>query len=112
LSGGDLDDMAALAGATRPGPFLRHTPPLGSYLGIKKGGRLVAMAGERVRPPGFTEISTVCTHPGFRGQGLARRLTQAVAAGIEQRRHTDAACHGHQPESLAAVREPRLQGTP
>jgi predicted GNAT family acetyltransferase len=43
------------------------------------------MAGERMRPPGFTEISAVCTDPAYRGQGLAGRLVRAVAAGIRAR---------------------------
>jgi ribosomal protein S18 acetylase RimI-like enzyme len=82
------DDAAAmldLAGRTRPGPFLLRTRELGGYLGIRRAGRLVAMAGERLHPPGFTEISAVCTDEGFRGQGLAGRLVRAVAAGIAAR---------------------------
>jgi predicted GNAT family acetyltransferase len=43
------------------------------------------MAGERLRFPGYTEVSGVCTHPEFRGRGLARRLSAVVAAGIEAR---------------------------
>jgi predicted GNAT family acetyltransferase len=46
---------------------------------------LVAMAGERVHPPGWTEISAVCTDERWRGLGLASRLVQAVAAGIQER---------------------------
>jgi predicted GNAT family acetyltransferase len=46
---------------------------------------LVAMAGERMRFPGYTEVSGVCTHPDFRGRGFARRLSSVVAAGIEAR---------------------------
>ena len=40
------------------------------------------MAGRRLHPPGWTEISAVCTDPAHRGQGLAARLTRAVAHGI------------------------------
>ncbi|GAB2928543.1 GNAT family N-acetyltransferase [Rhodococcus aerolatus] len=81
----DVPDMLDLAGRTSPGPFLPATRLLGTYLGIRREGRLVAMAGERVRPPGFTEISAVCTDPAARGQGLAGRLVLAVVHGIRAR---------------------------
>jgi predicted GNAT family acetyltransferase len=58
---------------------------LGVYLGIRRGGVLVAMAGERMRPPGWGEISAVCTDPDHRGQGLAGRLVRAVGAVIRER---------------------------
>ena len=58
---------------------------MGSYLGVRRAGRLVAMAGERLHPPGWTEISAVCTDPDFRGQGLGTRLVQAVGHGIRHR---------------------------
>jgi predicted GNAT family acetyltransferase len=38
-----------------------------------------------MRFPGYTEVSGVCTHPDFRGRGLARRLSAAVSAHIEAR---------------------------
>jgi predicted GNAT family acetyltransferase len=74
-----------LVRATRPGPFLARTVELGGYLGIRREGRLVAMAGERLRPPGWAEISAVCTAADYRGQGLGTRLVLAVAAGIRDR---------------------------
>src|SRR5579885_1812216 len=77
--------MLALATLTEPGPFLTRTHTMGSFLGIRIGGRLAAMAGERLRFPGHTEVSGVCTHPDFRGRGLARRLSMRVAARIESR---------------------------
>jgi predicted GNAT family acetyltransferase len=40
------------------------------------------MAGTRFALPGHTEISAVCTHPAYQGQGLASRLIRAVAARI------------------------------
>lgn len=61
---------------------------MGVYLGIRRDGRLVAMAGERLHPPGWTEISAVCTDPAFRRRGLATRLVRAVAAGIRARGET------------------------
>src|SRR6201998_2534210 len=78
-------EVLALARLTEPGPFLERTHVRGSFLGIRIGGRLAAMAGERMRFPGYTEVSGVCTHPDFRGRGLARRLSAAVAARIEAR---------------------------
>jgi predicted GNAT family acetyltransferase len=77
--------MLALAKLTEPGPFLARTHTMGTFIGLRIGGRLAAMAGERCRFPGYTEVSGVCTHPDFRGRGLARRLSAAVAAGIEAR---------------------------
>ncbi len=84
----DVPEMLELVALTKPGPFLPRTVELGTYLGIRRRGRLIAMAGERLRPPGWTEISAVCTHPGHRGQGLATRLIRAVAAGIRDRGDT------------------------
>ncbi|HMH92254.1 MAG TPA: GNAT family N-acetyltransferase [Streptosporangiaceae bacterium] len=88
LGPGDAAEMLALVRATRPGPFLERTVALGGYLGIRRGGRLVAMAGERMRPPGWAEISAVCTAADYRGQGLGTRLVLAVAAAIRQRGET------------------------
>ncbi|MFC7386572.1 GNAT family N-acetyltransferase [Sphaerisporangium rhizosphaerae] len=85
LTAADVPEMLDLAGRTQPGPFLPRTIGLGTYLGIRRGGTLVAMAGERLHPPGWTEISAVCTDTAFRGQGLATRLVLAVAAGIRAR---------------------------
>jgi ribosomal protein S18 acetylase RimI-like enzyme len=84
----DVPEVLSLVARTKPGPFLLRTIELGSYLGIRRGGVLVAMAGERLHPPGWTEISAVCTDEAFRGQGLATRLVRAVAAGIRSRGET------------------------
>ncbi|MFI6685050.1 GNAT family N-acetyltransferase [Streptomyces sp. NPDC050485] len=88
LGAHDVPDMLALVERTRPGPFLPRTVELGTYLGIRRGGQLVAMAGERLHPPGWTEISAVCTDASFRGRGLGSRLVRAVAAGIKERGET------------------------
>ncbi|MFE0452384.1 GNAT family N-acetyltransferase [Streptomyces sp. NPDC058914] len=84
----DVPEILDLVARTRPGPFLKRTVELGTYLGIRCQGRLVAMAGERLRLPGWTEISAVCTDPAYRGRGLATRLVRAVAAGIRERGDT------------------------
>ncbi|MDX6362061.1 MAG: hypothetical protein QOC85_1064, partial [Streptomyces sp.] len=88
LGPADVPQMLDLVERTRPGPFLPRTVELGTYLGIRRGGALVAMAGERLHPPGWTEISAVCTDPDFRGEGLATRLILAVAHGIRERGET------------------------
>ncbi|MEV6906835.1 GNAT family N-acetyltransferase [Amycolatopsis sp. NPDC051071] len=85
LGPGDVPEMLDLVERTKPGPFRPRTIELGTYLGIRRGGALIAMAGERLHPPGWTEISAVCTDPAYRGQGLATRLIRAVAAGIRER---------------------------
>jgi predicted GNAT family acetyltransferase len=81
----DAADMLALAQLTEPGPFLSRTHRMGDFIGIREGGRLLGMAGERMRFPGYTEVSGVCTHPDARGRGLARKLSVAVKANIEAR---------------------------
>ncbi|GLY94290.1 GNAT family N-acetyltransferase [Actinoplanes sp. NBRC 103695] len=85
LGPGDVPDILELVGRTDPGPFEPRTVEMGTYLGFREGGRLIAMAGERLRPPGWTEISAVCTDPTVRGRGYARRLVHAVVAGIRAR---------------------------
>jgi ribosomal protein S18 acetylase RimI-like enzyme len=88
LTAADVPEMLDLVRRTDPGPFGHRTIELGDYIGIRRDGALVAMAGERLRPPGWTEISAVCTDPAYRGQGMATRLVRAVAAGIRRRGDT------------------------
>jgi predicted GNAT family acetyltransferase len=82
LDASDVPDMLALVERTKPGPFVKRTIELGTYLGFRDGHELVAMAGERLHPPGFTEISAVCTDASHRGRGLATRLVRAIVDGI------------------------------
>ncbi|MFI4949856.1 MAG: GNAT family N-acetyltransferase [Caulobacterales bacterium] len=84
----DAPQMLALAIATRPGPFFSRTHQLGDFVGVKDGGRLVAMAGERMKPTGFTEVSGVCTWPEYRGRGYAGGLMRVVTARILARGET------------------------
>ncbi|RYF03617.1 MAG: GNAT family N-acetyltransferase, partial [Oxalobacteraceae bacterium] len=70
----DAEEMRALAGLTNPGPFGQRTHELGEFLGIREGGRLAAMVGERMRPHGAVEVSAVCVHPDHRGKAYARHL--------------------------------------
>lgn len=72
------DEALALALLTRPGPFGPRTIELGEYFGQFDGGRLVAMAGERMHAGTLREISGVCTHPDHQGKGLARRLMRKL----------------------------------
>ena len=81
----DAAEMVELTTLTKPGPFAKRTHELGTYLGIRKDGRLVAMAGERLKLPGFTEVSAVCTHPDHTGKGYARALMLAVMKRIGER---------------------------
>ncbi|MFD9827568.1 GNAT family N-acetyltransferase [Tsukamurella tyrosinosolvens] len=86
LTAADAPEMTALVERTKPGPFLPRTIELGTYLGIRDAdGALIAMAGERMHPQGWTEISAVCTAPEARGRGLASRLIRAVGHGIRER---------------------------
>lgn len=88
LSDDDAGQMLTLARLTEPGPFFEHTHRLGRFIGVKQDGRLIAMAGERLQPPGFTEVSGVCTHPDHRGRGYAGALMRIVAARIVDRGET------------------------
>jgi ribosomal protein S18 acetylase RimI-like enzyme len=83
-----VPEMLDLVRRTRPGPFLPRTIQMGTYIGIRRGDVLVAMAGERLHPPGWCEISAVCTDAGYRGEGLASRLVRAVVANIRARQET------------------------
>ena len=96
VAGADLrrlgaDDVAAmmeLATLTEPGPFRERTIELGNFYGIFEGDRLLAMAGQRTRVPGFVEVSAVCTHPDARGRGYAGRVMQEVMRDIVEEGRT------------------------
>jgi predicted GNAT family acetyltransferase len=85
LSDRDSSEMVELAGLTKPGPFGPRTHELGLYLGIRSKGKLIAMAGERLKVPEHTEVSAVCTHPEHTGQGYARVLMLQIMKGIVDR---------------------------
>ena len=80
--------MLELVAVTRPGPFGPRTVELGEYFGCFEGQRLMAMAGERMCAGALREISGVCTHPDFQGQGLARRLVLKLIRREMQRHET------------------------
>ena len=82
LGAEDAEEMLALATLTKPGPFSLKSQALGRFWGVRESGRIVAMAGERMKQQGFTELSGVCTHPDHRGKGYARRLSLHVAGQI------------------------------
>jgi ribosomal protein S18 acetylase RimI-like enzyme len=81
----DVPKMLALSKVTQPGPFGPRTIELGKYIGIRRQGILVAMAGERMRLSGFTEISAVCVDSAYRGQGLAADLVRSLVSSIAAR---------------------------
>jgi GNAT superfamily N-acetyltransferase len=85
LTPADYPAMVELAHLTEPGPFRERTASLGDFFGILDGSRLLAMAGERTRVPGFTEVSGVCTHPSARGRGYAHTLIARVHQQIRAR---------------------------
>lgn len=101
LTPADAPAMLDLVAVTQPGPFAGRTPLLGHYLGIRRNGRLLAMAGERLRLPGHVELSAICVHPEARGRGHAAALTgmlmqRAFADGLVPFLHV-------RPENEAAV---------
>jgi len=85
LAHSDVPEMQALAQLTKPGPFGARTHEMGDYLGIRSAGILAAMAGERLRLPGYTEISAVCTHPHHLGHGYASALMAELMDRIRSR---------------------------
>ena len=86
LGEGDAAEMLALATLTQPGPFRARTHELSQFWGVRgDDGRLLAMAGERLKLDGMSEVSGVCTHPDARGRGLARMLSAHVASEIVRR---------------------------
>jgi predicted GNAT family acetyltransferase len=84
----DAPAMYDLAMLTRPGPYAARTNRLGDFVGVKQDGRLIAMAGERMKMPGLSEVSGVCTHPDHRGQGYAGALMRVVAERMLARGET------------------------
>ncbi len=88
LGAADVPEMVELTTLTKPGPFNQRTHELGIYLGIRREGRLVAMAGERLKVPGFTEVSAVCTHPEHTGHGYAGLLMTEVIRRMRGREET------------------------
>jgi len=81
----DVPAMLELTKLTNPGPFLARTHELGTFLGIRVDGQLVAMAGERMKPANYTEITAVCVRPDYRGRRYAQLLLGAVARQIVAR---------------------------
>jgi ribosomal protein S18 acetylase RimI-like enzyme len=88
LGAADSAEMRELAALTKPGPFGPRTRELGSFFGIRRNGKLAAMAGERMKVPGFTEVSAVCTHPEHAGHGYAAAAMLRVMRGILERGET------------------------
>lgn len=88
LGESDALEMRELALLTEPGPFFARTHRLGKFVGIRQGGRLVAMAGERMKLAGYCEVSGVCTHPHHRGHGYAGMLMSVVIERILDRGET------------------------
>ena len=88
LGAADVPRMTALVQLTEPGPWFERTPELGRFSGFEADGRLVAMVGERMRVPGYTELSGVCCHPDWRGRGLAADLMRLVSQGMVARGET------------------------
>jgi ribosomal protein S18 acetylase RimI-like enzyme len=85
LGAADAAEMLGLAERARPGPFAMRTHELGHFHGIREDGKLVAMAGERMHPPGHVEISAVSTEETHRGRGLAAALIRVLVAEITAR---------------------------
>jgi len=84
LAAADVPVMLALTQLAKPGPFLKNTIDFGGYFGFFVDGKLVSMAGTRLAAGPYTEVSAVCTHPDFVGQGLSQRVLPHVLNYIQQ----------------------------
>jgi predicted GNAT family acetyltransferase len=71
-------EMLALTDVAFPGLFRISTCKMGRYYGIRDGGQLVAISGERFVVDPIREISAVCCHPEHRGKGYAAALMRRV----------------------------------
>jgi ribosomal protein S18 acetylase RimI-like enzyme len=97
-----VHEMMSLAALTEPGPFRRLTIQLGGYVGIRVGGHLAAMSGQRTAIPGYREVSAVCTHPSYRGRGYAATLVCAVMDQIAK--HGDLPYLHVRQDNISAIR--------
>jgi ribosomal protein S18 acetylase RimI-like enzyme len=82
LGDADRDDVLALTALVYPHYFRERTMSMGRYFGIRREGRLAAIAGERLGTDTFQEVSAICTHPDFVGLGYARRITALLTNDI------------------------------
>ena len=103
----DSPEMLELTALTKPGPFGTRTHELGTYIGLREAGKLVAMAGERLKVPGHTEVSAVCTHPEHNGKGYAGLLMTEIMRRIRERGET-AFLHVRQDNARAIALYERL----
>ncbi|HEY6271531.1 MAG TPA: GNAT family N-acetyltransferase [Terriglobales bacterium] len=85
LTEADVADMSLLYEATRPGrKICPRIQKLGTFLGIRSEGKLVAMGGLRMHLPGYHEITTVATMPGHEGNGYATQLVGDLVRRIRE----------------------------
>jgi len=82
LGADDVPEMMELTALTKPGPFSERTHELGTFLGVRIDGQLVAMTGERMKPGNYTEMTAVCVHPSHRGRGYGQLLLASVSRQI------------------------------
>jgi ribosomal protein S18 acetylase RimI-like enzyme len=87
LTDKDVPAMLELTSKTNPGPFFNRTIEFGNYEGIFDGGRLVAMAGWRLQPEPYIEISAVCTDPAYVKLGYATALIRSQIKSIKSTAH-------------------------
>lgn len=94
-------DVLALTALVYPHYFRPRTMELGRYFGIYRDDRLAAMIGERLGTDTHTEMSAICTHPGYAGRGYARRLTAFLT--------NDTLGHGRTPFLHVSYANPRAK---
>ena len=82
------DDLIDLTKLVYPEYFKSKTNTLGTYFGVYREGKLVAVAGERMQTSNFIEISAVITHPDYTGNGYAKQLITYTANHIFNKNKT------------------------
>src|SRR5262249_11312213 len=86
LTPADVPEMSVVYAATRPGRTLcPRIQKLGTFLGVREEGKLVAIGGLRLHLAGFREITSVATLPGHEGRGYATALVRALTERIRSR---------------------------
>ena len=76
----DHDDIAALLAASSPRHTARTDDDVVAWMGVRRGGRLVACGAHVEHVPGAAHLASITTHPEARGLGLGAAVTGTLAA--------------------------------
>ncbi|ULC58540.1 GNAT family N-acetyltransferase [Flaviramulus sp. BrNp1-15] len=88
LNKSHYEQLIDLVKLVYPHFFKAKTNELGTYYGIFKNGKLIAVTGERFQSKNFIEISAVITHPDHVGKGYAKQLITHTSNEIFKKNKT------------------------